>query len=100
MTLTVSKGSSAASSIHAAPAQELRPKTRSQYGISKPKFFTDGTIRFGFLSSTGEPSGLQEALEDSNWKHAMQKEYSALLRNSTWHLVPAIKGKNRNDRQI
>ncbi|WVZ67619.1 hypothetical protein U9M48_016671 [Paspalum notatum var. saurae] len=74
--------------------QQQQPKTRSQSGIVKPKVFTDGTVRYGMLTSTGEPQDLEEALHDKNWKGAMEDEFSALLRNKTWHLVPPVKGKN------
>ena len=58
----------------ATPSPEpQRPTTRSQRGIVKPKKFTDGTIRYGNLCSTGEPQSLQEALGDSNWKKAMMR---------------------------
>jgi hypothetical protein len=38
--------------------------TRLQKGIHHPKQYTDGTIRYGILSSTGEPYNLTEALAD------------------------------------
>jgi hypothetical protein len=37
--------------------------TRSQHGISNPKLYTDGMIRYSLLASIGEPITLQEALE-------------------------------------
>jgi hypothetical protein len=37
----------------AQPYQE-RIVTYFKHGISKPKIYTDGTIRYGFLASTGE----------------------------------------------
>ena len=39
------------------------------------------------FTSTGEPSTLVEALEDSRWRQPMQEEYNALMENKTWHLV-------------
>ncbi|XP_073363465.1 uncharacterized protein [Aegilops tauschii subsp. strangulata] len=42
----------------------------------------------------GEPTTLNSALDDPKWKKAMDEEYSALLRNKTWHLVPNQKGKD------
>jgi hypothetical protein len=69
-----------------------RPRTRLQSGITEPKQFTDGTIRYGNLCSTGEPQSLQEALGDPNWKKAMEEEYATLLKNGTWHLVPSKPG--------
>jgi hypothetical protein len=70
------------------PAAPLRPNTRLQHGIRKPKVYTDGTIRYGLLIFSGEPNHLDEALGDSRWKSAMDQEYNALLKNNTWHLVP------------
>jgi hypothetical protein len=65
-------------------AQHVR--TRLQSGISKPKIYTDSTIRYANLSSTGEPQNLDEALNDPNWRKAMQEEITALHKNGTWHL--------------
>jgi histone deacetylase 1/2 len=71
-----------------------RPRTRLQSGIRQPKVYTDGTIRYGFYTSTGEPQSLDEALGDQNWRTAMDVEYGALMKNKTWHLVPPKKGSN------
>jgi histone deacetylase 1/2 len=49
------------------------------------------------FSSTGEPSTLHEALDDSNWRSAMEEEYNALMENKTWHLVPPNKNRNLID---
>ena len=79
------------------------PRTRSQHGILKPKVRTDGTVRydkgrrFAGLAVTGEPNTLVEALENKNWKNAMNEEYNALMKNRTWHLVPPAKGRNLID---
>jgi histone deacetylase 1/2 len=79
-------------------AHEPQPRrTRLQHGIRKPKTYTDGTIRYGCLTATGEPVNLEEALSNTNWKNAMDVEYMALMRNKTWHLVPPEKGKNLID---
>jgi histone deacetylase 1/2 len=69
-------------------------KTRSQSGISRPKVYTDGTVLYANFSSTGEPTSLDEALSDPNWKKSMQEEITTLHKNETWHLVPAVKGAN------
>lgn len=78
----------------ATQAMAPRPRTRSQSGIRKEKVYTDGTIKYGMITSSGEPQNLEEALSDKNWKITMDDEYSALLRNQTWHLVPPRKGIN------
>jgi histone deacetylase 1/2 len=44
--------------------------------------------------SAGEPTSLDAALGDKNWRAAMDSEVQALARNHTWHLVPRPKGKN------
>jgi histone deacetylase 1/2 len=60
--------------------------------VSKPKKFTDGTVRYAYFCSTGEPSTTAEAFADSRWKAAMDEEYDALIKNNTWHLVPSTHG--------
>jgi hypothetical protein len=69
------------------PTAPIRPSTRLQHGIRKPKVYTNGTIRYGLLTFSGEPNHLDEALDDSRWKSAMDQEYNALLKNNTCHLV-------------
>jgi histone deacetylase 1/2 len=71
-----------------------RPRTRLQGGIRKPKVYTDGTVRYGLLTSSGEPCSIEEALASKEWKAAMDAEYDALMKNKTWHLVPPRKGSN------
>jgi hypothetical protein len=68
--------------------------TQAQHGIIKPKSYTDGTIRYGLLTTTGEPTSVQEALGDPNWKKAMNSEFASLQANKTWHLVPPKKNVN------
>jgi hypothetical protein len=63
-------------------------RTRLRKGIRHPKKYTDGTVRYGMLSSTGEPLTLTEAPNDAKWHEAMHEEYNALIQNKTWHLVP------------
>jgi histone deacetylase 1/2 len=88
-------GSDAAMAPVPAPLlQPERPRTRLQSGVSKPKKFTDGTIRYANFCSTGEPSTTAEAFSDYRWKAAMDEEYQALITNQTWHLVPSTRGQN------
>jgi histone deacetylase 1/2 len=96
-----SPGSGAALAGGATPAASVdppahRPSTRLQHGISKPKVYTDGTVRWGMVStiSDDEPTLAFQALQDPKWKMAMDTEYDALIHNQTWHLVPKPKGKN------
>jgi hypothetical protein len=51
--------------------QHVGVRTRLQKGIRNPKKYTDGTVRYGMFSSTGEPSTLVEAQSDSKWQQAM-----------------------------
>jgi hypothetical protein len=76
---------------------DSRPATRAQRGIHRPRVYTDGTIRYGkhgFLTQSGEPYSVDDALADTNWKNAMDLEYGALMKNKSWHLVPPMKGRN------
>jgi hypothetical protein len=80
--------------VPAEPSAQTRLGTRLQHGIQKPKVYTDGTIRYGLLASSGEPPNHHEALGDSIWKLAMDHEFEALLRNKIWHLIPHKRGSN------
>ena len=97
---------------HAVVQSAAPRRTRLQQGIKQPKKYKDGTItygkqasiykqtnsiRYGLLTSTGEPCSLSEALDDPKWKSAMEEEYEALIQNKTWHLVPPSKNKNLID---
>jgi hypothetical protein len=83
--------------MQSATAMITRPTTRAQKGIHQPRIYTDDIVRYGkygFLTSSGEPHSLDDALANSNWKNAMNLEYDALMKNKTWHLVPPMKDKN------
>jgi hypothetical protein len=70
------------------------PRTRLQTGIRKPKVYSDGTVRYAFSTTTGEPHLLQEVLSTPCWKVAMNDNYTSLMHNKTWHLVPPQAGRN------
>jgi hypothetical protein len=80
-----------------APSEQNAPRTRLQAGIRKPKIFSDCTVCYGNSCVTEEPHNLSTALSDPNWKAATDDEFSALMRNQTWHLLPPISGRNLND---
>ncbi|KAK1616455.1 hypothetical protein QYE76_021972 [Lolium multiflorum] len=86
------------SSTHHDPVAPLATapgvRTRLQKGIRQPKKYTDGTVRYALLTSTGEPTKLTEAMYDPNWRSATQDEYDALIANNTCHLVPPSKHHN------
>jgi hypothetical protein len=88
--------------------------TRLQNNIVQVKEFKDGIVRYpqnarGFvcsvtntkptmtLSAITEPTSLQQAVTDPGWKKAMDEEYSSLMRNHTWDLVPPRKEVNLID---
>jgi hypothetical protein len=82
------------SSTSTAPQASTAPHTHLQVGIQKPKAYSDGTVRYAFSASSTEPHSPQEALYTPCWKAAMHDEYTALIRNKTWHLVPPQAGRN------
>jgi hypothetical protein len=55
----------------AAPAPPLRPVTRLQRGIRKPKTYTDGTVRWGMVASTAS-GNLRPLLKPSMTEIGMQ----------------------------
>jgi hypothetical protein len=88
--------------------------TRLQNNIVQVKEFKDGIVRYpqnarGFvcsvtntkptmtLSAITEPTSLQQAVTDPGWKKAMDEEYSSLMMNHTWDLVPPRKEVNLID---
>jgi hypothetical protein len=86
-------GNSVASN-EVATETNLRPTTRSQHDIRRPKVYSDGTVYYGCFTSTGEPQNLEEALGSKNWKHAMDLEFLTLMNNKMWNLIPYEKDKN------
>jgi hypothetical protein len=40
-------------------------------------------IKYANVCSTGEPKSVKEALANPQWKHAMDDEYAALMKNGT-----------------
>ncbi|GKV37976.1 hypothetical protein SLEP1_g45935 [Rubroshorea leprosula] len=72
-----------------APPQPLRTHpmvTRAQNNIFKPKqlFHTTPTPATTYL----EPTCVSQALKEPVWRQAMSEEFTALVRQGTWELVP------------
>jgi hypothetical protein len=98
-----SPGSSPASSP-VAPTTRLHPmQTRALHNISKPKSFTDGTIKWPSRHalhamtpspSMEEPTSFTLASKQPEWRRAMNEEFDALLQNGTWDLVPSSPTMN------
>ncbi|KAK2355223.1 hypothetical protein QL285_092651 [Trifolium repens] len=63
-----------------------KPVTRSQHNIFKPnqKYYGLHTQ----VTKSPLPKNPVSALQDPNWKMAMDDEYNALIENKTWDLVP------------
>jgi len=66
--------------------------TRSQNNIFKPKQLHHTTKHQ--LPASLEPSNSTQALKDPQWRAAMAEEFTALVRNNTWQLVPAVPNQN------
>jgi hypothetical protein len=64
--------------------------TRGKAGVRVP------TTRMNLQAATLSPipRTYRAALADTNWRDAMQEEYSALMANRTWDLVPPPPGAN------
>ena len=78
--------------------------TRSRNHISKPKSFTDGTVRYPLpralladgidVNISAEPTYYTSTMKDPKWHAAMNLEFDALLKNKTWELVPSHLSRN------
>jgi hypothetical protein len=66
-------------------------------GIQRPKIFTDGTVHYDNCVVVEQLRDLFAALGDPQWNAAMDFEFSALVHNKTWHLVPPAPGRNLID---
>lgn len=61
--------------------------TRGKLGFRQPALFHGAQL-------SPVPSSYRAALADPNWRAAMEEEHAALLRNSTWDLVPRPQQAN------
>ncbi|EXB99406.1 hypothetical protein L484_016382 [Morus notabilis] len=62
--------------------------TRLCDGIVKPKLFLSTNHPLPISPGPVEPTTVSPALVVPAWKKAMQAEYTALMYNQTWELVP------------
>nr|GEW65261.1 Gag-Pol polyprotein [Tanacetum cinerariifolium] len=75
-----------------APATRTLNRERRRTGWQS-NYVMDSNVAYCLLTEEGEPSTLQEALNNPDaafWKEAMQEEIKALHKNKTWELVPLI----------
>jgi hypothetical protein len=42
----------------------------------------------------GDPSSFPEAYEHQVWRDAMMEEYSSIMKNDVWEVVPCPEGKS------
>ena len=63
--------------------------TRSKLGIHKPK-----VLKVGTDYTFQEPTSFTVAVKYPQWKAAMDSEFSSLLKQQTWSLVPPPIAKN------
>ncbi|MCF8701912.1 hypothetical protein L3054_11040 [Corynebacterium sp. MC-10] len=72
-----------------------RMTTRSQHGIFKPNSkYHNQALSVTTNSISPIPRNPVGALNDPNWKNAMQDEYNALIDSKTWELVPRPPNAN------
>jgi hypothetical protein len=77
-------------------------QTRGKDNISKPKVFFPGIVKYplpkALLAATDqdsiEPTSYTAASKDPGWRAAMNTEFTALLHNGTWKLVPPKPNMN------
>jgi hypothetical protein len=62
---------------------QQRGRTRLQNNIIQPKRLFPGMILYVNFCAIGEPESLSEAMHDPKWKHAMEEEFSTLMKNGT-----------------
>lgn len=67
------------------PTHTHNMTTRSQNNIFKPKHINVTTRHK--LPEPIEPTCVSQAIREPHWRHAMSKEFNALIRNGTWELV-------------
>ncbi|CAH9131347.1 unnamed protein product [Cuscuta epithymum] len=69
--------------------------TRSKAGIFRPKpVYNLNSQNVNSLISSPLPISHVDALRDPNWKSAMISEFTALINNKTWELVPRPSNAN------
>ncbi|KAK1650088.1 hypothetical protein QYE76_067893 [Lolium multiflorum] len=79
----------------APPPEPTRAITCLQHGIRQAKHRTDGTVAWiaacmahARCRASSEHADLRDALATPHWRASMEAEYSALILNGTWQLVP------------
>jgi hypothetical protein len=70
-------------------------RTRSQFlGAPQALAATKPLLPIHFYMSLGsDPNSYSKVARNPLWEAAMDEEYSALMDNNTWDLVPLLKGR-------
>ncbi|WVZ60102.1 hypothetical protein U9M48_010165 [Paspalum notatum var. saurae] len=85
------------STVYHPPVLERDPRhlhpmvTRRAAGVLRPAALSTAAAEPGI---SPVPSSVRDALADPHWRRAMEEEYTALLANQTWDLVPPPPGGN------
>ncbi|KAK1440796.1 hypothetical protein QVD17_06628 [Tagetes erecta] len=84
---------------HALPTANQQPSTVHSLAhfISYNKFSNNHKAFLAAISSTDEPKTFKQAVQDENWRKAMEKEIRALEENGTWTLEELPEGKRAID---
>ncbi|KAK1414482.1 hypothetical protein QVD17_30227 [Tagetes erecta] len=81
---------------HAKPVPDQTSSTvhpLSNY-VSYNNFSESHKVFLAAITSVNEPKSFKEAMQDKNWRDAMQREIKALEENGTWTLETLPKGKH------
>lgn len=69
-------------------------QTHAKSGIVKPKVWGSFVAENDSGEPISEPLSVKSVLQSVFWKHAVDDEMSALLRNKTWKLAPQPRNLN------
>ena len=77
--------------------QQVRSLGPTRQRKAPDRFHPDECFMSEYLTAENEEQSLKEALGGNNskeWKEALDAEYSSLIGNETWELVPPLKDAN------
>jgi len=72
--------------------QDLRRSERGR--IPRRRFPIEGESSSLLALFAGDPSSVEEAMKQQEWKEAMESELKSIEKNQTWELVNLPEGKN------
>jgi hypothetical protein len=68
------------------------PQTSVGMSNAPERFFSYMALMSELIKA--EPSSFQEASEQQVWREAMMEEYSSIMKNDVWEVVPRPEGKS------